>query len=212
MEGERVVARELEVAQYENMRMGRTGPIQERRGSAAGGWSIAAWYRRRRRGRASPERKPRRAGSRRQWRRRAPAGFWHRSGCGRGLSGMRAIMLLSSCILRLWMWYSRMATRCASAMLSSRRCEMMTEKRKNMSRKTRRRIRKRVSGVSGIPVRSGDASEHGRGAREHQHRDRGQQPAYRILHADVRAAHRDQHHDDQQDTLRTVVTFNRRSI
>src|ERR1035441_8312189 len=139
-----------------------------------------------------------------------------------------------------------MATRCARAMLSSRRWEMMTEKRKNMIRKTPPASRKSVSGESGNPMRlrtalssgcarerismaaaassqlteysdlkdaAGEQEKRQWGIRqsdevahrveqrvragENQHGGGGQQPAHRILHSNVRPAHADQDHDEQ---------------
>ena len=85
-------------------------------------------------------------------------------------------------------------------MLSSRRCEMMTEKRKNMIRKTPPASRKSVSGESGNPDQVAYRVEQRARPRENQHDSGGQQPAYRILDPNVRPAHADQDHHQQDDT------------
>ena len=110
------------------------------------------------------------------------------------------------------MWYSRMATRCASAMLSSRRCEMITEKRKNMSRKTpaaeqeerQRSIRQAGEVAHGVEQRLARARAPAwppRPAASSPNTPRGC----------ARGA-RETSTISSRTTLRTVVTFKRRSI
>ncbi len=97
--------------------------------------------------------------------------------------------------------------------LSSRKWEMITEKRKNMTRNTRARDQKqRQRRIRHAVQRRVMASSTGRLRESSSMARGGQQPAHRILHADVRAPHRNQHHAASSKTLRTVVTFKRRSI
>ena len=111
------------------------------------------------------------------------------------------------------MWYSRMATRCARAILSSRSCEMITEEAEEHEQKDaagQQEESERRIGQSGERRRT--VSRSGLARESTQHRHGGQQPAYRVFDADVRAAHAEASTMTMRSTLSTVVTFNRRSI
>src|ERR1035441_4731757 len=92
-----------------------------------------------------------------------------------------------------------MARRCARAMLSSRKCEMMTEKRNSMISTAPPAGRKSVSGGIGQSDQVAKSVEQRVHQRENQHGGGGQQPGHGILHANVRPAHADQDGDEQDD-------------
>ena len=103
-----------------------------------------------------------------------------------------------------------MATRCARAMLSSRRWEIITEKRKNTTRKTGREKKQRQRRIGQARPRA-QASSTPRIAREHQH---GAAANSQVTEYSARMCARRTENSTMTSSSRltAAVTFKRRSI
>ncbi len=90
--------------------------------------------------------------------------------------------------------------RCTRAIVSSRRREIRIDAQKNSRRKTPKTPRSRTTGGCSIcrtlAARSSRRSESG----QPEQSRRSEQPADRVLSADARTAHREQHEDKQKHT------------